>query len=223
MKELNTYNRVAGYLNKVFNLINEEYFESALEMPTITIQSTVGAYGHVTTSKVWQTEKGKTSYELNVGADYLARPIENVVATLIHEACHLYAMQNGIKDTSNQGVYHNSRFKAIAEARGLIIERHAKYGWTLTSPSEETIDFCIRNDLQDIRVSRNTGLTFTAIGTGKAGNAGEPPKPTSKKSSSIKWVCPQCGAIIRSTKAVNVICGDCMVPFITQNDSKAAL
>ena len=35
MKELNTYNRVAGYLNKVFNLINREYFDSNLEMPTI--------------------------------------------------------------------------------------------------------------------------------------------------------------------------------------------
>lgn len=213
MKELNTYNRVAGYLNKVFNLINREYFDSNLEMPTITIQSTVGAYGHVTTSKVWQTETGKASYELNVGADYLSRPIEDVVATLIHEACHLYAMQNGIKDTSNRGVYHNSRFKAIAEARGLIIQKHDKYGWTLTSPSEKTVDFCIRNDLQDIRVTRNTGFTFTGIGTGKAGNAGNPPKPTAKKGNSIKWVCPKCGAIVRSTKTLNILCGDCMIPF----------
>ena len=28
MKELTSYNRVAGYLNKVFDLLNEEYFES---------------------------------------------------------------------------------------------------------------------------------------------------------------------------------------------------
>jgi hypothetical protein len=102
MKEMNTYNRVAGYLNKIFKLINAEYFGNELEMPVITIQSTVRAYGHVTTSKVWTTDKGTASYELNVGADYLSRPIENVVATLIHEACHLYAMQNGIKDTSNR-------------------------------------------------------------------------------------------------------------------------
>lgn len=213
MKELTSYNRVAGYLNKVFNRINAEYFENSLEMPTITIQSTVGAYGHVTTSKIWQTEAGKASYELNVGADYLARPIENVVATLIHEACHLYAMQNGIKDTSNRGVYHNTRFKELAEARGLIIERHEKYGWTLTSPSEETIDFCIRNDLQDIRVTRNTGFSFAGFGTGKAGDSGTPPKPAPKKSNSIKWVCPKCGAIVRSTKVVNIICGDCLAPF----------
>lgn len=30
---------------------------------------------------------------------------------------------------------------------------------------------------------------------------------------SIKYVCPECGAIIRATKEVNVVCGDCDVPF----------
>ena len=34
MKELTSYNRVAGYLNKVFDLLNEEFFESELSRPT---------------------------------------------------------------------------------------------------------------------------------------------------------------------------------------------
>lgn len=214
MKELTSYNRVTQYLNKVFKLINSEYFDNELEMPTITIQSTVGAYGHVTTSKVWKTESGKASYELNIGADYLDRPIENIVATLIHEGCHLYAMQNGIKDTSNRGVYHNKRFKALAEDRGLIIEKHSRYGWTITTPSEATINFCIDNDLQEVLITRHTGITFTGVGTGKNGN-GTPVKPTApKKGNSIKWLCPCCGAIVRSTKILNIVCGDCNEKFI---------
>lgn len=214
MKELTSYNRVTQYLNKVFKLINSEYFDNELEMPTITIQSTVGAYGHVTTSKVWKTESGKASYELNIGADYLDRPIENIVATLIHEGCHLYAMQNGIKDTSNRGVYHNKRFKALAEDRGLIIEKHSRYGWTITTPSEATINFCIDNDLQEVLITRHTGITFTGVGTGKNGN-GTPVKPTApKKGNSIKWICPCCGAIVRSTKILNIVCGDCSEKFI---------
>ena len=40
MKQLTSYNRAAGYLNKIFDLLNEEYFESTLSRPTITIQST---------------------------------------------------------------------------------------------------------------------------------------------------------------------------------------
>ncbi len=121
MKELTSYNRTVQlqYLNKAFKLINAEYFNGTLEMPTITIQSTVGAYGHVTTSKVLTNDKGNASYELNIGADYLDRPIENIVATLVREGCHLYAIQNNTKDTSNKGTYHNKRFKALAEERGL--------------------------------------------------------------------------------------------------------
>ncbi len=215
MKELTSYNRVTQYLNKVFKLINEEYFNNELETPTITIQSSVGTYGHISVSKVWKTESGKASYELNVSADYLSRPIENIVATLIHESCHLFAMMNGIKDTSNQGIYHNKRFKEIAENKGhLQIDKHSKYGWTITSPTEETIDFCIRNDLQEILISRNSFSGFLAPGTPKAGNP-TPIKPTApKKTSSIKWVCPHCGAIVRSTKVLNIVCGDCNEKFI---------
>ena len=112
MKKLTNYQRTAQYLNKVFKLINEEYFNNELEVPTITIQSTVGAYGHVSVNKVWHNDTVAT-HELNLSADYLNRPIENIVATLIHEGCHLYALQNNIKDTSNRGIYHNKRFKAL--------------------------------------------------------------------------------------------------------------
>ena len=38
MKKLTNYQRTAQYLNKVFKLINEEYFNNELEVPTITIQ-----------------------------------------------------------------------------------------------------------------------------------------------------------------------------------------
>lgn len=215
MKQNTTYNRTVQYLNKVFKLINAEYFENELEMPTITIQSTVGAYGHVTTSKVWKSENGTESYELNIGADYLTRPIENVVATLIHEATHLYCLQNNIKDTSNKGVYHNKKFKEIAETKGhLQIDRHEKYGWTITSPTEDTIDFCIAYGLEDIKINRNTAYTFVGVGTGKAGNTGTATPTTTKKGNSIKWICPCCGTIIRSTRIVNVICGDCNEQFI---------
>ena len=33
------------------------------------------------------------------------------------------------------------------------------------------------------------------------------------KNRSIKYVCPCCGTIIRATREVNVICGDCGEPF----------
>lgn len=214
MKQLTNYQRATQYLNKVFKLINEEYFENELETPTITVQSTAGAYGHVSVNKVWHNETAAT-HELNLSADYMNRPIENVVATLIHEACHLYAMQNNIKDTSNNGVYHNKRFKSLAEERGLSISRHEKYGWTITEPTEETINFCIINGLDDIQIVRQTAFSLGGISGGKSGNgAGIVVPPTKKPTSTRKYICPCCGNSFRATRNLNVLCLDCDTQYI---------
>lgn len=217
MKEMTNYQRTANYLVKIFRAVNSEYFDNELDTPTITIQSTVGAYGHVTTSKVW-TNGDNASYELNVGAEWLNRPIENVVATLIHECVHLYCLQNNIKDTSNRGVYHNKRFKEIAETKGhLTIERHERYGWTITSPTEDTLNFCISYGFDDIKIGRNSFTGLAPITGGKNGNGntttGTTPK-VRKPSSTRKYICPCCGNSFRATKNINVLCMDCNEQFV---------
>lgn len=214
MKQLTNYQRVSNYLVKIFKAINEEYFNNELEVPTITIQSTVGAYGHVSVQKVWHNDTIAT-HELNLSADYLDRPIENTVATLIHEASHLYALQNDIKDTSNRGVYHNKNFKKIAEEIGhLHIEKHEKYGWTITEPTEDTLDFIIKYGFADIQLVRASQFSFTGVGIPKAGNGGMIPPKTRKPSSTRKYICPCCGNSFRATKALNVMCMDCNEQFI---------
>ena len=85
MKELTSYNRVAGYLNKIFDLLNSRFFESELSRPTITIQSTPKAYGHFSLRDDTWISKNGCSHEINIGAGTLARPIESVCATLLHE------------------------------------------------------------------------------------------------------------------------------------------
>ena len=220
MKQLTNYQRVTNYLVKVFRAINEEYFDSTLEMPTITVQSTVGAYGHITTSKVWNNN-GVATYELNISADYLNRPIENVVATLIHEASHLYCLMNGIKDTSNRGQYHNKRFKQVAEEMGhLQIEYVKTYGWTVTSPTEDTLDFCIENSFEDILINRESPFTLVGIG-GTAGNNGgtttiKPRKPATNR----KWYCPCCGVEFKAPNSLNATCDDCGEKFIPKPDGR---
>jgi len=216
MKKLSNYQRVSQYLVKIFKFINEEYFDNVLDVPTITIQSTVGAYGHVSVQKIWHNNEVAT-HELNLSADYMNRPIESIVATLIHEACHLYAMQVGIKDTSNNGVYHNKRFKQLAEDRGLAISQHKKYGWTLTEPTEQTLDFCISNGLEEIQIVRESSFSLGGLFGGKSGNGSDGnfggrtiPKPSSTR----KYICHCCGNSFRATKNINAICGDCNIPFV---------
>ncbi len=210
MKKMTEYNRVSGYLNKIFNALNATYFASALSKPVITIQSTPRAYGHVTCSKVWESE-GEHRHELNIGAGTLTRSIEDIVATMLHEMVHLYCMQNDIKDTSRGNAYHNKKFKEEAEKRDLHIEHHDKYGWTLTTPTDRLMEWCIENDLEEIKVTRHDGFDFITPPAGDKDKNGTP-TPTAtptRPSSTRKLVCPCCGSSVRATRKVSLICGHC--------------
>ena len=209
MKQLTSYNRVAGYLNKIFDLLNTEYFENALSRPTITIQSTPRAYGHFTLNdNTWVSTIGDT-HEINIGAGTLARPIEDICATLLHEMVHYYNYENGIQDCSRGNTYHNKRFKEAAEQRGLTVSHSDKYGWSNTAPTEELLDFVIENGLTDILINRNDGSGFF---TGKTGThsggveiTGKPPRTSSTR----KYICPCCGMSVRATRTVRIACIDC--------------
>ena len=212
MKELTSYNRVAGYLNKIFDLLNQEFFENTLSRPTITIQSTPKAYGHFSTKEdAWISTKG-TTHEINLGAGTLARPIEEVCATLLHEMVHYFNYVRGIQDCSRGGTYHNRRFKTSAEAHGLLIDFDEKYGWTITSPSDRLLEFVIDNDLTDILINRNEFSGFQMGGTGT--HNGAPTRTTTPKPSSTrKYVCPCCGMSVRATRIVRISCMDCNEPL----------
>lgn len=215
MKKLTNYRRAVQYLQKVYNLINVEYFNNELEEITLTVQESCRSYGHVSISNTWFTSDGKEMKELNISANYLRRDITEVVTTLIHECSHIYNMQHGIKDTSNGYVYHNSKFKKTAEELGHIhIDRHEKYGWTISSPTEDTIDFCIRNGLEDIQIGRQDFFSFGGFSGGTSGNTNPKKTTTRKKSSTRKYICPCCGTSFRATKEIRVLCMDCNEQFV---------
>lgn len=210
MKELTRTSRTAGALEKIFRAVNQDLFNGEVEEPVITIQSTPTAYGHCSVMKTW-TVKEDRRHELNISADYLTRPIENTVATMIHEMTHLLNLQRGVKDTSRGYSYHNKRFKEEAEKHLIKIDYDQRIGWSVTSPTEKLIDYIINKGFEDILMSHGKGLVSGYNGgTGGTGNGGNGLTVGPKKSSTRKLQCPKCGNSVRATKAVNILCGDCM-------------
>lgn len=223
MKETIKISRACGYLEKIYRELNADWFGGELEEPIITIQSTPRAYGHVTCGKVWQSKKFENEeergqkYELNLGAETLDRPIEETVATMLHEMVHIYNMTHDIKDTSRGTTYHNRRFKEKAESVGLIIEKTPGIGWSVTSPSDDLILYIAEKGWNDIMISRRE-IQGIFIGTGglkpKDGADGE--KPPKKPSSTRKYVCTCCGNSVRATKNVNIMCMDCDTQMVIE-------
>lgn len=200
-KNINT-EVVITELHKAFAIFNKEFFNGELKEPAILIQSKgnrKGCLGWCTVNKAWRNQETKEErYEVNIVAEGLNRGVYPVMGTLIHEMVHLYCLQNDIRDVSRGGTYHNKRFKEVAERSGLVIEHDERIGWSLTKLQSGTMSLIDKSDInkEAFNLSRKDGVVTS--------------KEPSKKSSVRKYVCPNCGCIIRATKKVNVICGDCL-------------
>lgn len=189
-------------LEELFNTINAHLFGGKLQPVVITISpdTTRGAYGWFTVGKRWSTgmdKDAKRYHEINICAEWCNRPIKEIVATLIHEMVHLFCSQNSIKDTSNRGNYHNTRFADAAKAHGLRVEK-SRYGWNRTSLSEETSAWVESLKLENFDLFRVSAKNET-------NTEGEGKREYTKW---IKMVCPVCGEVIKVKKVGKYYCGN---------------
>ena len=213
MKELTKYSRLAGYLEKLYDKLNADFFNGELVRPVITIQSSSRSYGHYTLYDAWSV-KGEGYKEINIAAGTLNRPIEYTVCTLLHEMCHQYNNEvANTQDCSRGGSYHNKYFKRTAEAHGLTVTRSEKYGWSITSPSDELLDWILNNDIQEIKLNRNEYHGIRIAGGNAAAESGAP-TPSTRPNHNHRYICPHCHNIARSGKPIRLICGDCLQPMI---------
>lgn len=188
-------------LESLFSKLNKKFFNGELETPVITIApDTCRAYGWFTTWRSWKETANKDAegyYEITVTSDYLDRDPVDIAGTLLHEMIHLYNQMKGIKDTSRSGNYHNKNFKTAAEEHGLIVNKVPKSGFSETHPNTEATDYLESLNLK-FDLYRPTPEKEQVV----------------RKNSTRKYVCPHCGNPIRSTKPVNLICGECGEKYV---------
>jgi hypothetical protein len=187
--------RTTVELERIYLHLNHYYFKNELPDVQITVQSSGKrpALGWCTRDKRWRGNGKQECREINISAEYLDRKDKAIVTTLLHEMVHLYCAENGIKDTSRSGTYHNEKYKTAAEAHGLNITKNEKYGWHDSTLADPGIMDKLKVNRQAFTVARQAAQ----------------PKSGGTKSSSRKYVCPACATTVRATKEVSIICGDC--------------
>ena len=201
MQATNTIDRVSELneiLEKLFNLLNQAVFDGELPKAIITLSPTKRAYGHYTAYDAWDVHN-KPKREINISTYEINRPIEKVIATLVHEMCHMYNdLILGVKDFSNHGRYHNKHFKKAAESHWLIVEKSENYGWCITKPSEKLLNWINAHpELKDIEMYKK--------------NYEKPEKKEKKKLNrfQFKYKCPNCGSECKATAKITVFCTRC--------------
>lgn len=204
-------------LQRIFRGLNKLYFNGELEDVIITIQTDPrrAAYAWISVAKTWNDKTDNWYHEVNIVAEFLNRDPADVTASLLHEMCHLYNLQRGVQDCSRGGTYHNEKFKEAALTHGLTCDHHKTYGWTITGPTPKLREWVETN-------VRKGCFRFQKMLTWKDGT---PKKPTESgdngkggpavekkgKSNIIKYVCPNCGMICRTSKNADnkLVCWPC--------------
>ena len=196
---------VVKALEDVFHRLNGRFFESRLSTPVITVSPDPrrkDRLGWCTTRRVWQDGQSDGYFEINICAEFLNRPFDEMCSTLLHEMCHLLNAEAEVKDTSRAGTYHNEKFRETAEAHGLMADKTKFQGYCETSLTPEAAEFIETLDRTEFILYRED----------KAAE-GESGEPAAKPSSSRRYVCPGCGTKITATKDVSIRCESCNVLF----------
>jgi len=168
--------------------------------------STSGApkLGHFAAGR-WQ--RGDTRLpELFIGGEGLARGSREVLGTLLHEGAHGVASVREIQDTSRQGRFHNTRFRALAEELGLAVAKAGTIGWSATSVPDATA-LLYRGEL------RRLDAALVAYRHAEAGN-GRGGRTSSNNGLAARC---GCGRRIRVSESVlaagPITCGVCGTDF----------
>ncbi len=127
--------KMQNKLESSFTFLNDSLFDGSIKPVFITIQSQgrkKNTLGWASTINFWENgspESGKQ--EINICAEYLKRPVAEIMETMVHEMVHIWNAQNSIKDCSKSG-RHNMKFKTKCESVGLNCEKGNK-GYNFTS------------------------------------------------------------------------------------------
>lgn len=217
MKKLVKMSRSVGALEGLYNHLNHDFFEDKLPIPIITIQSKKGTYGHCSIAKIWKREDSNT-FELNIAAEVLNEPVEEIIDTMLHEMVHLYCRENNIQEVSRGGMYHNSKFKDLAEKCGLVCYKTEKYGYnTVGKGNEKLIEYALSIEFYGFEICRETVNVPSGfqLPTG-SGSAVPLPTGSGSSSSTRKYQCPNCKNSFRATKNLDnmILCIPCGIPFV---------
>ena len=145
--------------------------------------------------------------ELFIGGEGLAKGAREVLGTLLHEGAHGMASARDIQDTSRQGRFHNTRYRALAGELGLDVARAGAIGWSATTVPDATAAL-YRAELRRLDAAL-VAYRHAELGDGRGGRA-----------SSNNGVSARCGCGRRIRVAESVLdagpitCGLCGSDFI---------
>jgi hypothetical protein len=173
---------------EIFMDINELKFGGKLPLPRILLTKT-SSDGKFICDEIIKTDNGfQLTFELN--EEDCFGNTKNAVYSLFHNMVHMYNFLNGIKDTCNNGIYHNDGFGQAVISHGGFVEKYS-YGYKISG-----LDQHIKDRIYRYNINYNCGEKYSNQ------------KKKKQKSSSRTYIDKQTGESIRATKEHTLFCLD---------------
>lgn len=224
-------------LQQAYDFFNEALFNNELPACLITFQREKRTCGYFSRNR-FVDASGTSVDEIAMNPAYFSVvPPEENMQTLVHEMCHLWQHHFG---TPGRGKYHNKEWADKMESIGLMPSDTGKPGGKRTGDS--MADYAIEGGLfmehynqlmeQNFRITWMDRLPardrliaamedgsigeyseiLEAMGISMDSLESEATKPN--KSNRVKYCCPSCEVNAWGKPDLNIVCGDCSIPFV---------
>lgn len=175
--------------------INEKYFDATLHFRVIPSEN-INIYWILEDTYIYKDpKKDIVYYPIKVADLNKYNNKQELVISILTQMVLAYGSAYGIQMSSRNGTYKNKRFKKVGEKLGLIfLPDRQDHGQVPIGVKQDILDLLNEDD-------------FTMLRTYAENKWGE---VKLLKGNSIKYVCPICKSIVRTTKkSVKDICGNC--------------
>ena len=183
-----------------------------IELPAVVIIVASGTerkqpvWGHHAPGR-WQAGNEQRA-EIMISGEGLRRQPRDVLGTLLHEAAHALAAARGIKDTSRQHRYHNTKYKMLAEELGITVTFDPTIGWSITTVPDATAG-TYADQLTALQAAMTLWRTDEELA------------PTARRNSNLIAAICSCGRSIRAASSTlaeaPIVCTACGEPFTAKN------
>jgi predicted SprT family Zn-dependent metalloprotease len=198
--------REYAMLQSAYDFFNAKFFDSRLPKVFFTIDwHNKKSNGYFCPHKLVNkedTETKSTASVIALNPDHLAREVYEILATLVHEMCHVWEFEEFIKDPYKLTSYHSKRFeKKLSECNlKAVINNKSRSSCSTVIPDDG-----IFKGIADEYLKTKEFLSIASIKT-----EGE---KKAKSKNKTKYVCTGCKTNIWGKAGLNLHCNECDMDF----------
>lgn len=194
-------------LSKAYDYFNKELFDGRLPECIITLQRKPKMNGYFWSEKYASRTKEETfTDEIALNPTQFSRSEKEILATLVHEMCHLWQQHFGLRKP--RAGYHNKEWAETMLALGLQPTDDGTKEGRMTGQKIGTL--IVSGDLFDVFCTKL--LTENTVIEWADHPVAEPEKK--KRNTRHKYLCPSCGAAVWAKPALKITCDDCKEHYV---------